>query len=62
MLLSTISVNTEEAVYQGVKKVEYTYTSKLDINEPSLTPAPIFRVLDNTGETVNDCNSIVGII
>lgn len=62
MLLSTVSVNTDEAVYQAVKKIEYVYTSKLDIKEPSLTPAPIFRVLDNTGETMIDCNSIVGIV
>jgi len=59
MLLSTVSANIEERIHQEVKQVKYVYTPKLDIKEPSLTPAPIFRVLDNTGEIVNNCNLVV---
>lgn len=60
MLLSTVSANTEKAMYRGVNNMEYNYTSKLNINEPSSIPAPIFKVLDNnSGEIVNDCNSLV---
>lgn len=58
MLSSTIPANTEESVYRGINKVNYT--SNLDINEPSLnSPVPIFRILNDTGDILNNCKSII---
>lgn len=55
---STISNNVKESlVYRGIAQVDYT--TKLNINEPSLNSIPIFRVLNNTGEIINNCNSII---
>lgn len=59
MLGSTLSTNNgDEPIYLGIKKVDYT--SKLNINEPSFNQSvPVFRVLNSSGEIVNNCNSIV---
>lgn len=57
MLLST-SANIEGSIYKGIKNIEYT--SKLDINEPSLKITPIFRILNDNGEMDNNYyNSII---
>lgn len=59
MLSSSLSTNNkDESISLGIKKIDYT--SKLDINEPSLNqPVPVFRILNSSGEIVNNCNSIV---
>lgn len=55
---SSVSANLKESVNRGVNKIDYT--SKLNINEPSsLIPIPIYRLLDYTGEIVNDCDSFI---
>lgn len=40
-----------------IKNVNYTY--KLNINEPSLYATPIFRILDDSGEIMNACSSVI---
>lgn len=54
---STMSANLEKSMYPG--KNQFNYTSKLNINEPPSNTIPIFRVLKNNGEIMNDCNSII---
>jgi len=51
------SVNIEESVSKGVKHTDYV--SNLYINEPSVNPVPIFRILNYSGEILNNCNSII---
>lgn len=57
MLNSTVSTNIDETAYRGITKVDYTKT--LNINEPSLNSIPTFRILNNTGDIINNCNSII---
>lgn len=52
-----MSSNIEDSIYRGINKVNFT--PKLDINEPPLTSVPIYRILTDTGEIVNNCNSII---
>ncbi|CAI6363488.1 unnamed protein product [Macrosiphum euphorbiae] len=58
MLSSTISANIEESVLQEINKINCT--SSLEINEPSLnSPVPIFRILNDTGDILSNCKSII---
>lgn len=58
MFSSLIPNNIDGSVYRGIKKVDFT--SQLDINEPSLlSPTPIYRILNNTGDIINDSNEII---
>ncbi|KAL5235498.1 hypothetical protein ACI65C_002908 [Semiaphis heraclei] len=58
MRRSTVSTNIKESELQGINKVNFT--SCLDINEPSLNnPVPIFRILNNTGDILNNSKSII---
>lgn len=52
-----MSANIEKPTYPGIKKIDYT--SKLNIDEPPLNTVPIFRILENNGEIVNNFNSII---
>lgn len=47
----------EKPAYPGIKKIDYT--SKLNIDEPPLNIVPTYRILENNGEIVNNCNSII---
>lgn len=57
MLSSAVSANVEESMNKQIKNINYTST--LNINEPSLNTTPIFRIMDNSGEIVNTCSSII---
>lgn len=57
MFSSTVTANVEKSIHKQIKNVNYT--SKLDINEPSSETAPIFKILENTGEIMNTCTSII---
>lgn len=56
MLSSTVSAKVKESTNKQITNVNYTY--KLNINEPSYT-TPVFGILDNSGDIMNTCSSII---